>query len=211
MNINELCKSKDFQSELSINRYYDILDILDSDVSGFEKNVKISSILTGRSEEDIKRLPLDEASKLFKSLEGLNKITINHHLPRTIRVKGWELCLIDDVDKITVSQFMDFNTLATGGELRETIDKLLSVFLIPKGKEYNKGYDIKQLQNDLREYLPFMTAQSVINFLMTKYLRSYERSLRYLVKRTKGDETVMKEIRENAVAVKEWIRQLQEL
>lgn len=191
-------------NEVTINKYYDILDILDSDVIGFEKNVKITSILTGRSEDEIKKLPLSEATKLFRNLEGLNKLTLDHHLPKTICVNGWELRLVNDVDKLTVSQFMDFNTFAAQ-PFRNSIDKLLSIFLIPKGKNYNEGYDIKQLQSDLREHLPFMTAQSIINFLMTKYLRSYERSLRYLVKRSKGNPEMMKEIEKNATEVKRWV------
>ena len=49
-----------------------------------------------------------------------------------------------DFTQITVAQMMDFSVLST--DPVENIEKLLAVFLIPKGKKYNDGYDLLEVQ-----------------------------------------------------------------
>ena len=49
-----------------------------------------------------------------------------------------------DFTQITVAQMMDFSVLST--DPVENIEKLLAVFLIPKGKKYNDGYDLMEVQ-----------------------------------------------------------------
>lgn len=49
-----------------------------------------------------------------------------------------------DFTQITVAQMMDFSVLST--DPIENIEKLLAIFLIPKGKKYNDGYDLMQVQ-----------------------------------------------------------------
>ena len=49
-----------------------------------------------------------------------------------------------DFTQITVAQMMDFSVLST--DPIENIEKLLAIFLIPKGKKYNDGYDLMEVQ-----------------------------------------------------------------
>ena len=49
-----------------------------------------------------------------------------------------------DFTQITVAQMMDFSVLST--DPVENIEKLLAIFLIPKGKKYNDGYDLMEVQ-----------------------------------------------------------------
>ena len=49
-----------------------------------------------------------------------------------------------DFTQITVAQMMDFSVLST--DAVENIEKLLAIFLIPKGKKYNDGYDLLEVQ-----------------------------------------------------------------
>ena len=49
-----------------------------------------------------------------------------------------------DFTQITVAQMMDFSVLSTHPV--ENIEKLLAIFLIPKGKKYNDGYDLMEVQ-----------------------------------------------------------------
>ena len=59
---------------------------------------------------------------------------------------------------------------------------LLSIFLVPEDKSYSTGYDIEYLQEILLDQISFGTAQSILNFLLTKYLRLLKVSLQYLVR-----------------------------
>ena len=49
-----------------------------------------------------------------------------------------------DFTQITVAQMMDFSVLSV--DPIENIEKLLAIFLIPKGKKYNDGYDLMEVQ-----------------------------------------------------------------
>ena len=49
-----------------------------------------------------------------------------------------------DFTQITVAQMMDFSVLSV--DPVENIEKLLAIFLIPKGKKYNDGYDLLEVQ-----------------------------------------------------------------
>ena len=64
-----------------------------------------------------------------------------------------------DFTQITVAQMMDFSVLST--DPIENIEKLLAIFLIPKGKKYNDGYDLMQVQKailkmDFNEVSPLL-------------------------------------------------------
>ena len=64
-----------------------------------------------------------------------------------------------DFTQITVAQMMDFSVLST--DPIENIEKLLAIFLIPKGKKYNDGYDLMEVQKailkmDFNEISPLL-------------------------------------------------------
>lgn len=169
---------------ISINTYYAITDILaDEGLSGFQKNIEISSLITGLPEEVFSTMTLQEGREVFSSLAFLNELDINKvHLPKRIKVGKYDLEIVSDISKLTVAQFSDWNIIVTGEqEMRYKIDRLLSVFLVPKGCNYNEGYDILDLQSVIRSQIGFDVIQKLINFLLTKYLRSFKTSLLYLV------------------------------
>ena len=64
-----------------------------------------------------------------------------------------------DFTQITVAQMMDFSVLSV--DPIENIEKLLAIFLIPKGKKYNDGYDLLEVQKailkmDFNEVSPLL-------------------------------------------------------
>ena len=182
-------KSKFNWNAITIDVYYDLLDILeDEKLSGFDKNILSCSLLTGLPAEYFKGLPVTDAGEVFGWLSFLNNPpSISHPIGgfKKIRIGEREL-ILTPLEKLTVAQFTDWNVIASsGGDLKTNIDSLLSVFLVPEGTTYGEGYDINILKQDIRSHLPFITAQSLINFLLTKYLRLLGRSLRYLEREMK--------------------------
>lgn len=174
-------------SRISINSYYAITDVLeDEGLNGFEKNIEICSIITGLDESVFSTMSLAEGKEVFSALSFLNELDINKvHLPKRIKVDKYDLEIASDVSKLTVAQFSDWNIIVTGEQnMRYKIDKLLSIFLIPKGCTYNEGYDILDLQQVIRSMISFDVIQKLINFLLTKYLQSFRASLLYLVHQT---------------------------
>lgn len=183
-------------NHISINQYYGILDILeDESLDGFNKNINICAILTGESPEYFKLLSIEEASIYFSKLNFLNNPPRITTPPNTYNIiyKGQPLKLkLCDIEHLTVSQFVDWNTLVSTisdpsniRSLRDIIGNLLSIFLVPTDKQYSVDYDIDYLQEILLDQISFGTAQSILNFLLTKYLRLLKVSLRYLVQEEK--------------------------
>lgn len=199
-------------NNISINKYYEISDIInDSALSDIDKNVAIVAIIEDVPEDTIWALPIDEAKAKFNKLaflgkfdlikirEGLfgnsnPKLTIvNHHFTdvnEEFTDVNKVFTLVNDATKLTVAQFTDYQSFVTK-PLRESIDKVLSIFVIPEGCTYNTGYDVVEIQKFFRENMSFLLAQSILNFILTKYVKSMNASLKCLAKaimKTKNEE-----------------------
>ena len=207
-------------NNISINQYYSILDILeDTSLDGFDKNINICAVLTGESPEYFKLLSIEEASIYFSKLDFLNnppRITTPPHT-YNITYQGQPLKLkLCDIEHLTVSQFVDWNTLVSTisdpsniKSLRDIIGNLLSIFLVPIDKQYSTDYDIDYLQEILLDQISFGTAQSILNFLLTKYLRLLKVSLRYLVREEKKRKMKNPEMKNSSETIKLLIHQIQ--
>ena len=207
-------------NNISINQYYSILDILeDNSLDGFNKNINICAVLTGESPEYFKLLSIEEASIYFSKLNFLNNPPRITTPPNTYKIiyKGQPLKLkLSDIEHLTVSQFVDWNTLVSTisdpsniKSLRDIIGNLLSIFLVPIDKQYSTGYDIDYLQEILLDQISFGTAQSILNFLLTKYLRLLKVSLRYLVREEKKRKMKNPEMKNSSETIKLLIHQIQ--
>ena len=71
-----------------------------------------------------------------------------------------------NLTKITCSQFIDFTNLVR--QSPEEFEKLVSVFFIPEGHEYNDGYDMKEVQRDILQ-LPIAVVQAMSFFMMKEF------------------------------------------
>ena len=207
-------------NHISINQYYSILDILeDESLDGFNKNINICAVLTGESPEYFKLLSIEEASIYFSKLNFLNNPPRITTPPNTYKIiyKGQPLKLkLSDIEHLTVSQFVDWNTLVSTisdpsniKSLRDIIGNLLSIFLVPVDKQYSTDYDINYLQEILLDQISFGTAQSILNFLLTKYLRLLKVSLRYLVREEKKRKMKNPEMKNSSETIKLLIHQIQ--
>ena len=110
-----------------------------------------------------------------------------------------------DLTKVTVAQFIDYQNYIKEDEVR--LEKLLSVFFLPEGhKDYNTGYDIIKVQEDLLD-LPIDVAQS-IGFFFGRQLRVFFRVFRYYlikeVKTLKMEKTKKKELIQNIKKMDLW-------
>ncbi|MBQ2396802.1 MAG: hypothetical protein II304_07220 [Bacteroidales bacterium] len=52
-----------------------------------------------------------------------------------------------DLTKITAAQFVDFQNYSKAKPMK--FEDLLSVFIVPKGREYNDGYDMAEVKEDI--------------------------------------------------------------
>ena len=159
--------------------YFKILDILeDKNLTGLEESVELVSAITGIPTEEIYNMTLDESGKLFCQLKFLNKFDlIPNYNHKYIKLTSFKIKIMKDVTNMTVSQYIDYQQFVLL-PLREGYDKLLSIFLIPEGCKYNDGYDIVELQKEIREGLSWREVQTLLNFFMKRYLESILHTLK---------------------------------
>ena len=159
--------------------YFRILDILeDKNLTGLEESVELVSAITGIPTEEIYNMTLDESGKLFCQLKFLNSFDlIPNYNPKYIKLPSFKIKIMKDVTNMTVSQYIDYQQFVLL-PLREGYDKLLSIFLIPEGCKYNDGYDIVELQKEIREGLSWREVQTLLNFFMKRYLESILHTLK---------------------------------
>lgn len=188
-------------SNITIDQYYNILDVLNSDSDDLDKNVELLSIVSGMSIDEILGMSMQKVAEELLQLRFLNTFTLipNYH-PNRIKL-GDEMLIVQDTNKMCYGQFIDYQAYVKK-PLRNSIHLILSVFLIPEGKNYNSGYDILEVQKLIRDKMSFREAQSLLNFMLTKYIQSYKDSLKYLVKQMnkirdpEKKETMMLKIQE---------------
>ena len=144
--------------------YFKIVDILeDKNLSGLEESVELVSVIAEIPTDEIYNMTMEESGKLFCKLKFLNSFElIPNYNPKYIKLPSFKIKIMKDVTNMTVSQYIDYQQFVLL-PLREGYDKLLSIFLIPEGCKYNDGYDIVELQKEIREGLSWREVQTPSN------------------------------------------------
>lgn len=180
MLINMKKKEKDVfdWDSISIEKYYDIMEILEDKDDDITKNVRIVALILNKDEQDIWNMGMEEAGDYISRLQFLGKFDLPKNPNMNIKLPGYDIKVMKDVTKINVAQYVDFQNFVKI-PLKDSMEKILSVFLIPDGCRYNEGYDIIDLQKVIRENLSFRVAESLLGFFLMQYGESLVSSLRY--------------------------------
>ena len=190
---------------ITIEKYYKIKDILDDEVDDdITKNVKLVAVMLNKDEQEVWDMDMAEAGNYISKLQFLNKFELPKHPNMKIKLPSYDLVVIKDLTKINVAQYVDFQNFVKM-PMRESMEKILSIFLIPEGCSYNTGYDILDLQKEIRENMSFRVAEGLLSFFIEKYGRSLIHSLVYCRRQVK--KTKDKEMMENLEKTEKEIQQ----
>lgn len=161
--------------KLPLGKYLYIRELLKEDMDDLDLQTQILSIVNDMPLEAVLDLPVTEYSKLASEISFLTeKPVIKAKCPSKIKLGDNEYYVMKDINKINAAQFIDYNTYMKQDDPDGLIDRIMSIFIIPVGKKYNTDYDIEEVQEDIREYLPIQTALEACFFFrkkQTKYLR----------------------------------------
>ena len=153
---------------ITIDKYYDLQDILNDETDDdITKNVKMVALITDMDENEVWNMDLTQAGEYISKLIFLNKFDIPDHPNMKFNLPGYQLKVMKDVTKINVAQYVDFQNFIKM-PLREGMEKILSIFLIPEGCKYNEGYDIIDLQKVIRENMSFRVAEGLLSFFLNR-------------------------------------------
>jgi hypothetical protein len=168
--------------ELSLGKWEEIYKLKDEE-DNETTQIKLLSILSYMTEEEILDLPLNE----FKALNNLSAFLLDEPQKKQIETEyllGDTIYeLTSNVDKLIVSQFIDYQTCVK--DVDKYLVELIGVFLIPKGKKYNTDYDIRDAHEDIRKYLSIEDAVSLSAFFLILSQSWLEATETYLIKKMK--------------------------
>ena len=180
---------------ISIDKYYEIKDILDDETDDdITKNVKLVAVITDKDEDEVWSMDMAEAGEYISKLTFLNKFELPKHPNMKIKLPNYDLVVIKDLSKINVAQYVDFQNFVKI-PMKEGMEKILSIFLIPEDHKYNDGYDIIDLQKEIRQNLSFRVAEGLLSFFIEKYGKLLIHSLIYCrkqVRKSKDPEMIEK-------------------
>ena len=120
----------------------DIVDYLN-------KQIAILSVLCDVDEDRIVELSKDEFAELTAQTDFLNE-TPKKNIISNLTLNGKEYEIFLSVGDMNMNQLIDFHTLYKDRE--KNFKQILAIFILPKGKKYCEGYDIKEVIDDIGNY-----------------------------------------------------------
>ena len=188
-------KKKDFidnYRDLPVGKYEEIVKLCETEMSEYERRVAIVASLAGLTEDEVLHLPLETFTDFSARSRFIEKECPENMIPgvsKNYPIGGFVLLPVTDIRKITAAQYIDFQTFAQDRE-NKTVE-LLSCFLIPRGKEYNEGYDVLEVHKAIREEMSVAEALALLAFFFKGWLLSIRNTLSYsarIVKKIRNRE-----------------------
>ena len=189
--------------DITWKEYEQIEQILATDIPSDYKAVHLVSVLTGKSVEELELLPISQFQKFLPALEFLQTEPETHTHQFEYTVNGREYDFKGKIDELTTAQYIDYR--AYMNEEDKDVIKLMSVFLIPKGHDYNDGYDMEQVMSDIGDmcWLDVRAAAFFFRAWLAAYILILKSSLQKTMKKTMKGKTLKEK--------KEIKKQIQEL
>lgn len=158
-----------------------------------ELNLHVLSILSHMTVDELLELKVPEFRAMMDRAGFLCTTPRPSEVARQYRFGELVLVPVTDVRKMTAAQYIDFQNFSNAGEGRHA--ELLSCFLVPKGMKYNDGYDILEVQQAIRDFMPVTAALGLLAFFLRRLHRSTISTLRSLVKKMPKNKQTEETIR----------------
>ena len=171
-------KIKDKWSDITIAEYERIVYIINCTDDEIERLTGVISVLSGVDEDEIADMPIADIARIGQKLDFLNSFDFNKNATyKSLVIDGETLVLA--VKDMSVAQYVDFQ--ATWSAESKDLARIISICYVPKGKTYNKDYDIEELIKKIRNNVSIDKANSIGFFLLKKLNGLTNFTVRFLV------------------------------
>ena len=161
-------KIKERWSDITIAEYERIVETIKSTDDEIERLTGVISVLSGVDEDEIADMPIAEIARIGKKLDFLNSFDFNKNATyKSLVIDGETLVL--STKNMTVAQYVDFQ--ATWSAETKDLARIISICYVPKGKTYNKDYDIEELIEKIRNNISIDKANSIAFFLLKRFAK----------------------------------------
>ena len=169
-------------SELPIGIYQQIYDINNLHCSDDEKDFRSTALLAGMNYNDFLNLRLEDVRELSSSAAWVYTEPKRKKVKREYHIGNTDYRLMRDVNEMTTAQYIDFQTLIGEQDwYYYRLPELMAIVLIPKGCEYNEGYNHNDTVEEIREYFNVEDALSVADFFCKQFEKCIRRLLNFSV------------------------------
>ena len=198
--------------DINLKEYKKIVEILNRELdSDLEKDISILAVLLNVPEDSLYDMNIMELQRLLGQMSWIKeeKYVYKNKIKKMNKlvIDGKEYVVNPDINKFTVSQYLDFQNF--WDNRNERMGNLLAVFIIPKGCKYNEGYDVIKLADRLEEVFTLDDWNDVCFFFLKNYYSSIKVSLissewmmKTLIRKTKNPKE-----KEKLVKIKEQLQQ----
>lgn len=164
--------------KLPIGKYNEIVKLCETEMNELDRKVKIVGILTGLTDDEVLALPLTDFTECCAKAKFIDlpcPETLIPSVSKSYPVGGFNLVPVTDMRKVTTAQYIDF--LSFSKDKEHNIVEMLSCFLVPKGMDYNEGYDILDVHNAIKEEMSVAEVLALLAFFFGSWTRSIHSTL----------------------------------
>lgn len=175
--------------DVSLQQYAQVYNIL------IEENIpddeKVCLITQELFNINVLASPLNEVRDKITTVKNLLNTPIegNNVVNDVYILNGKRYILTNDLSKITTAQYIDYMNYINSGVDINTYNNFLAIFFIPEGHEYNDGYNLNEVKNNIDNYLSIVDATSIAGFFLRyakRLLKIFQRFLIAEVLKMKG-------------------------
>lgn len=173
-------KLPDNWSEVSLNDYIEIVDIVNIDMDELDKQIKVVSILSKVNEDYLLKLSLTDIKKLIQHIAFIYTQPKGVKPPNTVTLKGVTYNVNYDLRTITGGEYIDLcEYTKEAKDVTRNLPNILAIFINPKAKECYEVVQGKKVQtnesrnNTAKLLLDGMNMQDVLA-MSSFFLRSWE-------------------------------------
>ena len=164
--------------KLPIGKYNEIVKLCETEMDEVDRKVKIVGILTGLTDDEVLALPITDFTECCAKAKFIDLTcpeTLIPSVSKSYPVGGFNLVPVTDMRKVTTAQYIDFITFSKDKE--HNIVEMLSCFLVPKGMDYNEGYDILDVHTAIKEEMSVAEVLALLAFFFGSWTRSINSTL----------------------------------
>lgn len=142
-----------------------------------DKRFKTAAFLNGITYDQLLGQPLTATTEMMASTAFLYEKPKPVKIKKEYNLNGRVYTPFRNASEMSTAQYIDYQYTITQNFEEHLID-LMSIILIPKGHNYNDGYDLQQAKEDIQT-LSVVEALGLADFFLQQYRRSLKRTLLY--------------------------------
>lgn len=143
-----------------------------------DKILRCTALINNINYDELLNYPISKTQELIKTVNFLYTEPKKKKLVKNLNLNGKEYYCNTEIKDITTLQFIEYNSLME--DMENNLPQLLSLFIMPKGHKYNENYNVKEVVEDINNYLSVEEGLSIANFFIKEYRRYVTHTLSYL-------------------------------